>query len=172
MNMTPEHLHLALNHLPFLGAAFAIIPLLYGLVSKSRPALLAGLTIGAIAGWATPFVMATGEAAYERYEEGPIAKFLDPGAEHYLEIHEERAHAWSKVMYASALVATLGLFAAAYRERWATPSAIAALIFSVASVLSGVWIAESGGKIRRPDFRSGTPAHAEKSQGDDHERDD
>lgn len=153
MNLTPEHVHLAVNHLPFLGAAFAVIPLLYGLAMRSRPAILAGLTIAAIAGWSTPLVMATGEAAYDRYEKGPVARFLDPGAEHYLEAHEERAETLSKVMYASAVVATLGLIAVARHERWSRPAAFLALVFCLASVAAGVWISESGGKIRRPDFR-------------------
>lgn len=155
MNVTPEHLHVALNHLPFLGGGLAVIPLLFGIITKSRPAMLAGLTLAAVAGWSTPLVMATGEAAYERYEKGPVARFLDPGAETYLEQHEARAHTWSKVMYASAVAATVGLLLSGYRERWSRPAAGISLVFCVASLLAGVWIAEAGGKIRRPDFRAG-----------------
>ncbi len=169
MNLTPEHIHLAVNHLPFLGAAFAVIPMLFGLAMRSRPAILAGLTIAALAGWSTPLVMATGEGAYDRYEKGPVARFLDPGAEHYLEEHEERAETWSKVMYASALVATLGLIAVARNERWSRPAAFLALVFCLASVAAGVWISESGGKIRRPDFRQ---ADAGSSSSYKHSHDD
>jgi hypothetical protein len=88
---TPEHLHLALNHLPFLGAGFAIIPLAIGFITKNKNAVLSGLLIAALSGWLTPIVMETGESAYERYEKGPIAQFLDPQAEQFLETHEHRA---------------------------------------------------------------------------------
>ncbi|MGA0334305.1 MAG: hypothetical protein ACO3NW_10155 [Kiritimatiellia bacterium] len=41
--MTPEHLHLALNHLPLLGAALSLIPILIGLLTRNRMTLLSGL---------------------------------------------------------------------------------------------------------------------------------
>jgi hypothetical protein len=152
--ITSEHLHLALNHLPFLGAAFAIIPLLIGLFKHQRTTVFAGLIIAIISGWATPFVMNTGESAYERYEEGPIASYLDPQAEEYLEVHEHRAEAWSKVMYASAVICSLGIIVLIWRPRVIVPVASLAALSCVASLGSGIWIAESGSTIRRPDFRS------------------
>ncbi len=153
MNTTPEHLHLALNHLPFLGAAFALIPLGLAFLTNNKTAALAGLICAVIAGWATPFVMATGEAAYERYEEGPIAQFLDPQAETSLEEHEHRAEAWSKVMYVSAVVATISLALLLWKPAWVRAVTVPAAVLCAASLLSGIWIAESGGPIRRPDFR-------------------
>lgn len=168
MNVSPEHLHLALNHLPFLGAAFATIPVLFGLFMRSRPAVLAGLAAAALAGWSTPLVMATGEAAYERYEESPSAHFLDPQVGAYLDTHEERAEAWSFVFYTSALLTTIGVVLAVRRERWVRPAAVIALVCCAASLAAGVWVAESGGKIRRPDFRIGQPVPAVET----HERDD
>lgn len=150
---TPEHLHLALNHLPFLGAGFALIPLAIAWLTKSKPAALAGLLIAAISGWMTPIVMETGEEAYERYEDGPIAGFLDPQTEAYLEVHEHRAEAWSKVMYASAVVASLSLALLLWKPEWVRATSAAAAALCIASLLSGIWIAESGGQIRRPDFR-------------------
>ncbi len=153
--MTPEHLHLALNHLPFLGSGFALIPLLVGILFKSRAALVSGLLIAALSGWSTGLVMDTGEKAYERYHNEPISSMIGAAGEEAMELHEERAHDWSKVMYASAIVATLGLAACAkFRkaERWA---AGASAILCAASLGAGIYTAESGGKIRRPDFRSG-----------------
>jgi hypothetical protein len=151
---TPEHLHLALNHLPFLGAGFALIPLAIGFFTKNKNAVLSGLLIAVISGWMTPFVMETGESAYERYKEGPIAQFLDPQAEKFLEEHEHRAEKWSKVMYASALVSSLCLGMLMWKPAWLRILSSVAAFFCVASLVSGVWIAESGGPIRRPDFRA------------------
>lgn len=171
--ITPEHLHLALNHLPFLGAGFAIIPLALGFFTNNKGAVMAGLIIAVISGWATPVVMETGERAYERYEEGPIAKFLDPKAEIFLEIHEHRAEVWSKVMYASAVVATLCLGLLLWKPAWMKMLSAAAALLCLASLASGIWIAESGGLIRRPDFRAGSeigsplPSQPKKSHHDE-----
>lgn len=156
---TPEHFHLALNHLPFLGAGFAIIPLAIGFITKNKTAVLAGLLTAALAGWVTPIVMETGESAYERYEEGPIANFLDPMAEKFLEIHEHRAETWSVALYANAIIATLCLGLLLWKPGWSRPLAGTSLVFCFGALLSGIWIAESGGLIRRPDFR-GDQTHA------------
>lgn len=171
MNTTPEHLHLALNHLPFLGAAFAIIPLLIGFFFKSRASMIAGLLIAALSGWTTPLVMETGEEAYERYEDGPIAATLDAGAEYYLEEHEHRAEAWSKVFYAVAIIATIAFILTLWQPAWARIAAIIVAFGCVAALAAGIWIAESGGLIRRPDFRPDAAAvnspYSQKSQDTD-----
>jgi hypothetical protein len=151
---TPEQFHVALNHLPFLGAGFALIPLAIGFVTRNKNTVLAGLLVAVLSGWMTPVVMSTGEAAYERYEDGPIARYLDPQAENFLEVHEHRAEAWSKLMYASAAVATIGLALLLWKPSWIRAVSAAAAAFCCASLLSGIWIAESGGLIRRPDFRA------------------
>lgn len=164
--MTPEHLHLALNHLPFLGSGFALIPILVGLIFKSRPALISGLVIAALSGWSTGLVMDTGEKAYERYYNEPVASMIGEAGHEAMELHEERAHDWSKAMYASAVVATLALAACAkFRkaEKWA---AGASALLCAVSLGAGIYTAESGGKIRRPDFRTGEAAA--QPLGEDH----
>jgi hypothetical protein len=161
--ITPEHLHLALNHLPFLGAGFAIVPLLIGCISRNKITVLSGLILATVSGWMTPLVMQTGEAAYERYENGPAAQYLDPQAEQFLEVHEHRAESWSIVLYVSAVVSTLCLGMMIWKPQWVRVVGLVASVFCAAAFFSGIWIADSGGLIRRPDFRVGTPAvNAEK----------
>lgn len=152
--MTPEHLHLILNHIPVLGSAFALIPLLTGLLRKNRTCLLTGLAMAMLAGWTTPLVMDTGERAYERYEHGSPAAWLDPGAEEILHLHEERAERWSKLLYLSAVLSTAAFLANLRKWPYAVKLAQSAALLCVVSLLSGMWIAKSGGQIRRPDFRS------------------
>jgi hypothetical protein len=151
--MTQEHLHIALNHLPFLGIGIATMTILSGLVLRSKVTQMTGLAIASIFGWMTPLVMSTGEAAYERYKEGPVRVYLDPNVEQALDSHEERAEAWSKVIYLSAFVSTLALGFSFWRISIGRYAAIAAAILGLAAMGSGMWIAESGGRIRRPDFR-------------------
>ncbi len=130
-----------------------MLPLLLGILTRHRTTLLAGLLIAALSGWVTPRVMETGENADERYEEGPVQPYLDPAAKAFLEIHEHRAEAWAKVLYASAAWSTLGLLLAFWRTSWSQVVGLTAALACLASVGAGAWIAESGGKIRRPDFR-------------------
>ena len=68
--MRPEYVHLFLNHIPIIGLAFAVIHLLLGLIKNNSTTLLAGLLIAVLSGWTTPFVMDSGEHAYERYKQG------------------------------------------------------------------------------------------------------
>jgi hypothetical protein len=166
--MTPEHLHLVVNHIPVLGAAFALIPLLTGLILRNRACLICGLVMAMVAGWTTPLVMGTGEEAYERYEHGAPAAYLDAEAEKYLHIHEERAETWSKLLYLAAVIATAALLANLRKWSYAKPLAQLTVLFCLISILAGAWIAQSGGKIRRPDFRT---ASAEAGY-DDHDDDD
>ncbi len=107
--MTPEHIHLAINHIPVIGTGLAIIPILAGFFLKNKGLLITGLVLAAGTSWLIPFVMETGEDSYERYEEGPVRAYLDADFDHYMEIHEERAETWSKAIYATAVLSTLGI---------------------------------------------------------------
>lgn len=153
MNMTPEHIHLAINHLPFLGSGLALIPILVGLIRRNKTTLVTGLAIATLCGWTTPLVMETGEQAYDRYEEGPVRPYLDADFEEWLEIHEHRAEDWAKVMYASAVAATLALLLIFFKPTAGRIASIVSAILCLASLGTGIWIAESAGAIRRPDFR-------------------
>lgn len=163
MMTTPEHIHLAINHLPFIGSGIALIPIVVGIILRNKATLITGLAIAAVAGWLTPVVMFTGEEAAERYEDGPIREFLDPQAEDALETHEHRAETWSKVMYASAVISTVTLLLAVWKLSIALRVSLLAALLCAGSLLSGIWIAEAGGKIRRPDFRSERTAGTERT---------
>ena len=80
---TPEHLHVALNHVALIGLSVAILPLMIGLIRKDRGALLSGLLIVLICGLSIPVVMETGE--------GAAGIQLDSAAAAFLESHASRA---------------------------------------------------------------------------------
>ncbi len=153
--MTPEKLHLALNHLTFLLPLAALAPLLLGIYTGSRPAMLSGLLLAAAAGAVTGPVMGSGEEAYERYEDGPVVRFLDPGAENALERHEERAHTWSKLMYGLGAVAAVSIVVAWVWPRRLPQAAWVTVALCIATFGTGIYVADAGGEIRRPDFRDG-----------------
>ncbi|MGC9450161.1 MAG: hypothetical protein ACP5I4_01825 [Oceanipulchritudo sp.] len=155
--MSPEHLHLVTNHLPFLGLGLAMIPLVFGLLGRNRAALGSGLLIAFLCGWSVILVMSTGEEAYERYEHaGNYGISLDSGAEKWLETHEEDAHFFQPVFYIAAGTATVALMLCIVGSRMVYPLSWIVFLLCGASLACGILIADSGGKIRRPDFRPGT----------------
>jgi hypothetical protein len=154
--MSPEHLHLATNHLPFIGLGLAMIPLIIGLLGRSRAALGGGLLMVFLCGWSTLLVMRSGEEALERYEHaGTHGIRLDAEVVQWMETHEEDAGFFAPVFFATAGFATVGLMLCIIRSRAAFAVSWIVFLLCVLSLACGVMIADSGGKIRRPDFRAG-----------------
>lgn len=157
---TPEHLHLALNHFPIIGLPVAAIVVAWGLARKSPETLRAGLVLLVLCAAFTPAVMSTGESAHDAYDG---ADFVDSAGYAWMTEHGERAGRAAFAAYvagAAALLAFgLAFFAARAGRIFAAFAVVAAL---VASGL-GVWTADAGGKIRRPDFRE-TPAETLSTQ--------
>jgi hypothetical protein len=112
--MSPEHLHLVLNHLPLAGAAFAALALLLGLLFRSPAACRAGMALALAATAVTPAVMETGEKARAAVALGAP---LDPAAAPWLHEHEERAEALAPLLYATFLAS-----AAALALSWRKPA--------------------------------------------------
>jgi hypothetical protein len=168
--MNPEKLHLALNHLTFLFAIAAVLPLLVGLIWQSRAALVCGLILGAIAGSSTVLVMQTGESAYDRYEEGVAGNV----SEDILHEHEERAETFSKVMYGLGIVSIVSLFCIWLKPEWVSACVVVVILFCIVSFGLGLYIANAGGKIMRPHFSApnGEIGQADEFRLDKHDDDD
>lgn len=152
--MNPEKLHLALNHFVLLLPLAALIPLLIGLLVRSRACMMSGLCIALLGSLLTGLVMETGEEAYERYEDGAVAAYLDAGAHDAMEHHEDLAHTWSKVLYILAGGSFLALLIGCLKPCWLPMATGLVLLLCLASIAASLRIADSGGKIRRPDFRA------------------
>ena len=128
--------------------------LLAGLWRKETNLTVAAILLIAVTGWTTPVIMGSGEAALERYADGPVSPVLDESAAYALKNHEDAAHTWGKLFYLAAVLAT-GLAAG---WRWLPRRAVAPLCWSLgalvlACAILGLWFAATGGEIRRPDFR-------------------
>lgn len=156
MSFAPEQIHLAINHIPVIGLGVALLPLVVGVFRNKSYLMITGLALATVCAWCTPLVMATGEAAYERYSEGPIRAYLDSEVSEHLIEHEERAEFWGKLMYLAAVMALVGLVVGIRKPALLRRMAIVAVVSGVVAIACGAWIAESGGKIRRVDFRDAT----------------
>ena len=151
---TPEHIHLLINHLPLVGFGAAALALLYALIIKDKKSLMLGFLFTIIFGGATYFVIETGEAAHERFESPPLETLIGGEGIEWMEIHHERAETVSKLMYATAALGLIGLILGFTDTRRLFIVGFLALLMSLASVGAGMWVADAGGKIHHPEFRS------------------
>jgi hypothetical protein len=145
MPIDAAHLHLALTHLPVIGAPLLLLVLTIGLVRGWHEVVAVALALTVGLGAATGVVYLTGDPAEELIEQA--ARYREA----ITEVHEERA--------AVALGATLitGILAAAallFRPRrlWFARLVWAGLL---GSTLLLAWTAWSGGQIRHDEIRPG-----------------
>lgn len=153
---TPEHLHVALNHVALIGFAVAVIPLLIALIRKDRGALLSGLLIVLLCGLSIPVVTETGDGAAERLVTGEAGVQLDPAAGMFLHEHEERADVAAVFVYITTGLAAAGLLVMRIRPKHQLKLAAVVLAGCVICTALLVWTAEAGGQIRHPEFRPAT----------------
>lgn len=155
---TPAHLHLAINHVPIIGLAVAALPLLIGILFRSRGALASGLLAVILCVGTLPAIMETGEAAQESFVDGSIEPGMDAGGKAAFREHSGRARFSAPVIYAAGLLALIALAALVKFPREAGIMGWAVLIGILLSVGLSVWTAEAGGRIRHTEFRSDTSA--------------
>ncbi len=150
---TPEHLHVALNHVALIGLAVAIIPLAIALITKDRGALLSGFLIVLLCGLSIPAVSETGDVAAERLATDAAGVQLDPAAGMFLHEHEERADIASAFVYIAMGLSAAGLLVMRIRPRHQYKLAVIVLAACIVCTALLVWTAEAGGQIRHPEFR-------------------
>lgn len=155
---TPAHLHLAINHVPIIGLAVAALPLLIGILFKSRGALASGLLAVVLCVGTLPAIMETGEAAQESFADGSIEPGMDTAGKAAFREHSGRAKFTAPVIYAAGLLALIALAALIRFPREAGIIGWAVFIGILLSIALSVWTAEAGGRIRHTEFRSATLA--------------
>ena len=161
MNLTSEHLHVLLNHLPLVGLIVAVVVLVAALVLRNRPTIGLGLAlVGLMAGAAWP-VIESGQSSYVR-----VRELADEEGKAHLRHHMVLAERWDKLYYVTAGVAVLGLLAAWKWPRGFHTLTVLAALLAAASLAAGAVIAEAGGKVRHPEFRTGPPAPEHHEDGD------
>lgn len=162
MNIAPEHLHVAINHIPLVGLAVALLPLLIGLVGRRKESLFIGLLLTLICAGSIPVVMWSGEEAEHEWLHTDAASHLNAEGHEWAEIHEDRAELGSKTIYVTAGLALLSLIGMAIGKckgklkKTTLGLSILTTLACAASVVAAAWIADSGGKISHPEFRDST----------------
>ncbi len=152
--LTPAHLHLALNHVPIIGLSVGLLPLLVGLLFRSRGALASGLLVVICCVAVMPVVMETGEGAQESFADGSIEPGMDAAGKAAFREHSHRADFTAPVVYAAGILALAALLALVRFPRQAAWIGWAVVLQTLLSVSLSVWTAEAGGRIRHPEFRN------------------
>ncbi|MEM7681809.1 MAG: hypothetical protein AAF288_07625 [Planctomycetota bacterium] len=154
--MTPEQLHLVLNHLPLIGVLAATPALVVGLFLKKPAVARVGMLTVLVFASTTGLVMGTGEEAEERYESGARMGVLDAESMAWLHEHDERAHLAGKIGYGLIALSAVGLGLSLLKPRTTKWSAAVVLAAAAVSTAGMAWTAEAAGKIRRPEWRGET----------------
>lgn len=157
LDLTPAHLHLALNHIPIIGLAFASLPIVIGILAQSRTTIAAGLFATLLCACAVPTIMQTGSEASHSFKEGKTLPPLDEAGKIALHMHAGRADKTAPVIYACAILALFALFALVKFPHAALWLSAAVLLGNAISISLSVWTAEAGGRIRHLEFRPATP---------------
>lgn len=152
----PEYVHILINHLPIIGLMVAAALLAVFLLLRNRGAVAAGMVAVAVLALSAWPVLLTGQKAYEKIEQ-----LADESGKAYLARHMDLAERWIYLYVATAFVAAAGAVAVRKRPQWLFPSAIVVLVLAAGCLIVGAVIAENGGMVRHPEFRSGPPPEVE-----------
>ncbi len=153
--MNWAHVHLALSHLPVIGAIFGVLLLLLALLRKSEELKRVSLGVFVITALLALPVYFTGEPAEE------VVEHLPGVAESLIERHENAALFALLMAGGAGVVALAGLIL--FRRAEKLPGWIVAATLVLSLATSGLmgWTANLGGQIRHTEIRAGFTAPAE-----------
>ncbi|MFB6286994.1 MAG: hypothetical protein ABEK03_10525 [Candidatus Bipolaricaulia bacterium] len=150
--MTAAHLHLALNHIPVLGALLGAVLLAYGLWRGQETVQNVSLGLLVVVGAVAVAVYLTGEPA-EEIVEGAAGVSHDA-----IEVHE----AWGLYAFLASIVTGIGalgtLVLEYVRQHLARKAVQAVLVLALLTSGVMVYTANLGGKINHPELRASTSA--------------
>jgi len=158
--MDLAHLHLLLNHVPFLGALFAAIVLAWGLLRKNdsfKRFGMATLVISALIAIPTYY---TGEPAEERIEKSPGVEKA------YISAHEEAAEFGVVVICVAGIIGLAALLLARRAPSRLNLLSIISLLAALIAFATVARVANMGGQIRHPELRTGAPLAAPAADND------
>lgn len=145
--MSLVHLHLLMNHVPVIGAAFGVVLLAFALYRNSSEVAKVGLGLFSLLGAVSVLVFLTGEPA-----EGVVEKLPD-FSKSIAEQHEEIALAATIAMAGLGVLTLIALWR--YRKR-ELPRGVAGAALFLALGVTGVmaYTANLGGQIRHTEIRT------------------
>ncbi len=144
----PEYVHVLINPIPVYGLAIGVIALIVALFFRARGALVPALVAVAFSAAMTWPVYEYGEKGYDR-----VYSMVNTEGDAWLNTHMHRAEKLIYVFYALGVLAAAAVLLPLKWPKAMMPLAVATLIFGLATLSIGAWIAYAGGKVRHPEFR-------------------
>jgi len=145
----PEYIHVVLNHLPIYGTILGALAIAISLILRSRAAQITSLIITLIAGASAYPVLVTGQRAYKTIR----GTSDDAGAE-WLDEHMDRAEKKFGAFYFLAALALASLLVPLKWPKAGLPLTAVTLAMAVVCAAIAIYIAEAGGQVRHPEFRT------------------
>ncbi len=139
--MNATYLHLLVNHLPLFGALFGTAALVWGLFKKNSGLKTAGLVfllVASAGGWAAHI---SGEKAEHFVEELPAV------SRQAVHAHEEAADTTHLVVVPLGALVLLAFYLEKKSSRWTTLTLWSVAALGLATLITSVIAAESGGHI-------------------------
>lgn len=149
---SPAYRHVLLNHLPITGLAISLLVLLWGIVEDRWRSISFGLALCLVTSASALLVMQTGDAAYPQ-----LFDELDGDGQAWLDHHAALADGWGRLVPANAGVCALALMIGFRRIAWRRRVAWVALATTLGALVAAGVVAEVGGRIRHPEFRTSNP---------------
>jgi hypothetical protein len=149
MMLTWEYIHILLNPMPIYGLSMGALALVIALLLRNRKAqVLALLLVFLSAGSALPTYL-SGQKAYHK-----VYLIADSGGQSSLDAHLHRAERLIYIFHGLTAAALSALLVPIKWPKSAFPLTAMTLIFALASLAAGAWIAKAGGEVRHSEFRS------------------
>jgi hypothetical protein len=159
--MNWAHVHLILNHGPVVGALFAWVLLVAGMLWRSPDVLRAAMIAFVVVGVLAAVVVQTGERAEEQVEDLPGI------SENRVEEHEEAAEMAAIGLEILGALSLVGLIAFRSPRRLPRWFALVVLVAALAPMAATARTADLEGRIRHPENRPDATSGI--SDGEDHE---
>lgn len=153
--MSILHLHLLLNHVPVVGAAFLVLLFAVAVIRRDEKLAKMGLIFSVLLAAVTAAVYFTGGAAEE------VAENITGVSELSISLHEETAEIST---IAFSVMGTLSLMYLIIARRKPVPRSAAMTALAATLIVSGLlaWTANLGGNIRHTELRTASgPVTAE-----------
>ena len=148
----PEYIHVLLNHLPTTGLLVSTTALLIALILRSRHGQICALAVIALCSAAAWPIYLTGKAGYRN-----VRRIADDRGMDWLDEPLDRTDSLTILYLPVFLLAPGSILAPRFWKQAQLPLIILTLAAALAGVGIGAYIAEAGGQVRHPEFRSLPP---------------
>lgn len=146
--MNDAHLHLVVNHFPIIGTIFGLGILITGLFLKNNSVKNTAYILLVVAAVFAALSMGTGEGAEELVEDMPTV------GKQIIHEHEELAEKFALVLYATGVLALIGLFLSFKKNSLEKYVAMATVVLTLIAVILAKEVGTSGGEIRHTEIRN------------------